>query len=71
MKKKLNSNIYVMQIDVTIYMRCSIAILFTCLLVLSRSVGKGGFTHETLNVGTNNKILGGPRQTKKIHEGEN
>jgi hypothetical protein len=51
-------------------MRCSIAILFTCMLVLSCPVGKGGCTCETWNSGTNNKILGGSRQTRKVHVGE-
>jgi hypothetical protein len=46
-------------------MRCSIVILFTCVLVLSRPVGKGGGTCETLIVGTNSQILGGPRQTRR------
>jgi hypothetical protein len=46
-------------------------ILFTCLLVLSHLVVKGGCTCETLTIGTNSKILGGPRQTRKIHVEEN
>ncbi len=48
-------------------MRCSIAVLFTCKIVLSRLIGKGGWMCETWNGGTNSKILGGPRQTKMIH----
>jgi hypothetical protein len=48
-------------------MRCSIAILFTCLLLFSCPIGKGGCTCETWNGGTNSKILGGPRQTRMIH----
>jgi hypothetical protein len=46
MKKEMNSNVNVMKICVAIYMRCSIVILFTCVLVLSCLVGKGGCTCE-------------------------
>jgi hypothetical protein len=53
-----------------LYMRCSIAILFTCVLMLSCPVVKGGCTCETWIVGTNSKILGGPRQTRKVHAEE-
>jgi hypothetical protein len=49
------------------YTRCSMVILFTCVLVLSHPVVKGECTCETRIVGTNSKILGGPRQTRKIH----
>jgi hypothetical protein len=45
MKKKENSNIYVMYIVWPLYMRCSIAMLFTCVLVLSHPVVKGGRGH--------------------------
>ncbi len=48
-------------------MKCSMAMLFTCVLVLSRPIVKGRCTCETLIVGTNSEILGGPRQTRKIH----
>ncbi len=48
-------------------MRCSIAILFTCVLVLSCPVVKWGCMCETWIVGTNSKILGGPRHTRKVH----
>jgi hypothetical protein len=50
MKNKLNSNIYVKSIYVTMYMRCGIAMLFTCILVLSRSVAREGahVKHESL-----------------------
>jgi hypothetical protein len=44
-------------------------ILFTCIAVLSRLVVKGGYTYETLIVGPNNKLLGGPRQIQKIYYG--
>jgi hypothetical protein len=50
-----------------LYMRYSIAVLFTCILVLSCQVGKRGCTFETWNGGTYSKILGGPRQTRMIH----
>jgi hypothetical protein len=53
-----------------LYMRCSIAMLFTCMLVFSCPIGNGGCTCETWNGGTNNKILGGPRQTRTVHVGE-
>ncbi len=55
----------------TLYMRCSIDILFTCVLVLSRPVVKGGCACETRILGKNSKLLGGPRQTRKIHVVEN
>jgi hypothetical protein len=48
-------------------MRCSIILLFTYVLVLSCPVGKGECTCEKLIVGANSKILGGSRQTRKIH----
>ncbi len=50
-----------------LYMRCSIARLFTWILVLSCGIGKEGCTCETWNGGTNSKLLGGPRQTRMIH----
>ncbi len=64
-KKKLGSNNYVMYIC-PLYMRCSTPILFTCIAVLSCLVVKGGSMCEILIVKENNKLLGGPRQTKKI-----
>ncbi len=49
-------------------MKCS-APMFTCIAVLSSLVVKGGCTCEIQIVGTNNKLLGGPRQTRKIQYG--
>ncbi len=46
-----------------LYMRCSMSMLFTCVLVLSRQIVRGGCKCEKWIVGTNSKILGGPRQT--------
>ncbi len=48
------------------YIWCSVAMLFTCTLVLSCLASKWGFECETWVVGTNSKILGGPEQTRKI-----
>jgi hypothetical protein len=49
-----------------LYTRCHTPILFTCIAVLSRLVVKGGWTCEIWIIGTNNKLPGGPRQTRKI-----
>ncbi len=46
-------------------MRCSMPILCTCIVVLSHLVVKGGFTCKILNVGPNNKLLGGPKDEYK------
>jgi hypothetical protein len=54
-----------MCIRVTVDMRCSIVILFTCVLVLSHPVVRGGCTCETEIVGTKSQILGGPKQTRR------
>ncbi len=63
-----DSTIYVMYICVwLLYTRCSIDVLFTCVIVFSHPVVKGGCTCETRIVGTNSQILGGPRQTMKTH----
>jgi hypothetical protein len=48
-----------------LYMRCHATILFTCIAVLSCLVVKGGWICEIWIVGTNNKLLGGKRQTRK------
>ncbi len=40
--------------------------LFTCTLELSCPAGKGGFERETWVIGVNSKILGGPKQTRRI-----
>ncbi len=45
---------------------CSIVMLFTCTLVWSRPVGKEGFERETWAVGVNSKILGGPKQIRRM-----
>ncbi len=47
-------------------MRCLAPMLFTCIAVQSPLVVKGGCMCETYNVGANNKMLGGPGQTRKI-----
>ncbi len=52
-----------------LYIRYHWPILFTCIAVLSRLVVKGGNTCETQVMGTNNKLLGGLRQTRKIQYG--
>ncbi len=44
--------------------------LFTCTLVLNLTAGKGGFEHETWAVGVNRKILGGPKQIRRMLMGE-
>jgi hypothetical protein len=49
---------------VSVYIWCSVAMLFTNTLVLSCPVGKGGFERETWAVGVNCKILGGPKQIR-------
>ncbi len=49
-----------------LYMRCHALILVTCIAVLSHLVVKGVYTCEIWIVGTNNKLLSGPRQTRKI-----
>jgi hypothetical protein len=51
------------------YMRCNAPKLFTCIAVLSRLVVKGGCIGEIWIVGTNNKLLGGLRQLRKIQFG--
>jgi hypothetical protein len=43
-----------------------IAMLFTRTLVLSRPFGKEGFERETWVVGVNSKILGGPKQIRRM-----
>jgi hypothetical protein len=48
----------------------TIAILFTCVLVLSCPGVKGGCMCETWIIGTNSKILGEPKQTRKVHAEE-
>ncbi len=50
----------------SVYLWWSIAMLFTCTLVLSCPVGKEGFEHETWAVGVNSKILGGPKQIRRM-----
>jgi hypothetical protein len=45
-----------------VYIRCGVAVLFTCTAV--RPVRKG--EHEIWVVGVNSKILGGPRQTRRM-----
>jgi hypothetical protein len=49
-----------------LYMRCHAPILFTCIIVLSRLVIKGECMCEIWIVGRNNKLLGGPRQIRRI-----
>jgi hypothetical protein len=50
---------------VPVYIWCSAAMLFTCTLVLScQLAGKG--EHETWVVRTGSKILGGPKQTRRL-----
>jgi hypothetical protein len=70
-KKRKNSNIYVMYIGVSMYVSCSTAMLFTCTLTRSRPVSNEGVECETWSVGTNNKILGGLEQTWNILGKEN
>ncbi len=50
----------------TVYISCSVEVLFTCTLVLSYPAGRGGFECETQVAGANSMILGGPEQTRKI-----
>ncbi len=47
-------------------MRCSTPILFTCIAVLSRLIVKGGCICELRSVEANNRLLGGPRQTRNL-----
>ncbi len=54
--------------SVYLYMRYHAPMMFTCIKVLSRLVVKGGYTCEIWIVGTSNKLLGGPRQTRWIRD---
>ncbi len=48
----------------SLYMIDHAPMMFTCMRVLSCLVVKGGCTCEIWIVGTKNKLLGGPRQTR-------
>ncbi len=50
----------------SVYILCSVAMLFTCTLVLSRPVGNAGFARETCAVEGNKKLLGGPKQIRRM-----
>jgi hypothetical protein len=49
---------------------CSAAVLFACTLVRSRPDSNEGVKCETRAVGTNSKMLGGPRQIRNTLEKE-
>ncbi len=62
-RKKYKTKCWIVYIC-SLYTLYHAPMMFTCIKVLSRQGGKGGCTCEIWIVGTNNKLLGGPRQTR-------